>query len=191
MTEITFSFCLEPWLAGFVWQGSTNICLIYLAFTIRERGNTAVHDSQRTGTRNHFVFEWNVAEGFRTKSCFWCGWKTFSTPFLSLDLWLQLSLSLFFFFFSGPEAFSAACPILLLTFETSVRLSWLKKTSPFKSVMGANQNPATPLCVIALFLRGRALILKLQAPQCNISCSCRQFQTQKPLPNKYALPSDA
>lgn len=96
-----------------------------------------------------------------------------------------------FFFLCGPEAFSAACPILLLTFETSVRLSWLKKTSPFKSVMGANLNPATPLCVIALCLWGRAMILKLQAPECNISCSCRQFQTRKPLPNKYALPSDA
>lgn len=62
-----------------------------------------------------------------------------------------------FFFF----AFSTACPILLLTFETSVRLIWLKKTSPFKSVMGANQNPATLLCVIALCLWGRAMILKL------------------------------
>lgn len=94
----------------------------------------------------------------------------------------------FFFFFFGPDAGSAACPILLLTFETSVRLIWLKKTPLFKSVKGANLNSATQLCAVALCLWVRGLILKLLAPECNISCSCRQFQTQKPLPNKYALP---
>lgn len=149
---------------------------------IRERGNIFLHDSQRTTTRNHFVFEWNVAEGFRSKSCFDVGGK--HVPLHSFYWICDYN------FFFGLEACNAACPILLLTFETSVRLSWLKKTFPFKSVTGANLNPAT-LCVIALCLLGRAMILKLQAPECNISCSCRQFQTQKPLPNKYTLPSDA
>lgn len=45
-------------------------------------------------------------------------------------------ISFFFFSFSrfGLQAFSAACPVLLLTFETSVRLSWLIETSPFNSM---------------------------------------------------------
>lgn len=167
-----------------VWLASTNICLIYLALMVRERGNIVLHDSQRTTTRNHFVFEWNVAGGFWSKSCFDMGGKH-----VPLDSFHWICDYNFFWRGVGAasEAFSASCPILLLTFETSVRLSWLKKTSPFKSVMGANLNPATPLCVIALCLWGRAMILKLQAPECNISCSCRQFQTQKPLPNKYAF----
>lgn len=130
-------------------------CLIYLALTIRERGNIVLHDSQMTTARNHFVFEWNIAEGFRSKCCFWCRWENMFhlIPFTGFVI-------LTFFFFFGPEAFSTACPILLLTFETSVRLSWLKKTSPFKSVMDANLNPATLLCVIALCLWGRTMILE-------------------------------
>lgn len=66
----------------------------------------------------------------------------------------------FLYLFFGPKAFSTVCPILLLTFKTLVRLSWLKETSPFKSVMGANLNPAARLCVIALCLWGRTMILK-------------------------------
>lgn len=40
------------------------------------------------------------------------------------------------------ETFSMTRPILLLTSETPVRLSWLTETSPFTSVMGANLNRA-------------------------------------------------
>lgn len=134
-------------------HGSTNICLIYLALKIRERGKIVRHYSQMTIARNHFVFEWNIAEGFRSLSCFWCRWGNMFhlIPFTGFVI-------LTFFFV--PEAFSTSCPILLLTFETSVRLSWLKKTSPFKSVIDAKLNPAKLLCVIALCLWGRTMILK-------------------------------
>lgn len=63
------------------------------------------------------------------KRCFDVGGK--HVPLHSV-LWICDYKFFFYFLFSGPEAFSAACPILLLTFETLVRLSWLKKDLSFQ-----------------------------------------------------------
>lgn len=71
---------------------------------------------------------------------------------IALDSFYRIyDYNLFFPFAS--EAFSAVS-LLLSAFETLVRLSWLEKTSNFRSMKGANLSLTMPLCVIALCLWG-------------------------------------
>lgn len=83
-------------------------------------------------------------------------------------------------------------PILLLTSETPVRLSWLTETSPFTSVMGANLNRAnTAACNCTLSTGEDCDCEAAPASECITSRGRGRFQALKPLPNKYALLSDA
>lgn len=114
---------------------------------------------------------------------FWCGWKTCSISFLSQDLWLQL--------FFAHTAFSISCPILLVTFETSVRLSWLKKTFPWEIHDRCQPEPLYIAVYNCTLSTGEDCHSETVQPYRYSSFCCRPIKTLKPLSNKYALLSDA
>lgn len=94
--------------------------------------------------------------------------------------------------FFAHTAFSISCPILLVTFETSVRLSWLKKTSPWEIHDRCQPEPlyiAVYNCTLSMGEDCHSVTVQTTA--CYISFSCRPIKTLKPLSNKYALLSDA